>query len=190
MAYDPKKAAQLIARFIQKSGASQLNVLKAVKLVYLADRESIGRFGFPILDETRVSMPHGPVNSTTYSHINGEYDLAACGWSDYLEDKEHHQIALADPAMTDEDLDELSDADLECVDAVWARFGGMNQWDLRDWTHDPKNVPEWEDPNGGSNPIPMIRIMTALGVENAKEMAEAVYDQRGIDRVFAAVRTH
>ncbi|ACM27541.1 Panacea domain-containing protein [Rhizobium rhizogenes] len=190
MTYDPKKAAQLIARFIQKSGGNSINVLKAVKLVYLADRESIGRYGFPILDETRVSMPHGPVNSTTYSHINGEYDLGACGWADYLEDKEHHQIALANTALTVDDLEELSDADLECVDAVWERFGVMNQWELRDWTHNPKNIPEWEDPNGASNPIPLIRIMTALGMENAKELADEVHDYRTIDRVFLAVRVH
>ncbi|UXT64144.1 SocA family protein [Agrobacterium tumefaciens] len=190
MAYNPLKAAQIIARFIQRTESTSINVLKAVKLVYLADRESIARYGFPILDETRVSMPHGPVNSTTYSHINGEHDLAACGWSAVLEDKEHHQIALADPAITVDDLDELSDADLECIDAVWDQFGHMNQWDLRDWTHDPKNVPEWEDPTGGSNPIPLIRIMTALGMENATDLAEVVTDHRKVDRLFESVRVH
>ena len=65
MTYEPKKAAQLIAYLILKSGQDRLYVLKTIKLVYLVDRESIKRFGFPVLDEKRCSMPHGPVNSMT-----------------------------------------------------------------------------------------------------------------------------
>jgi len=73
--YNARKAAQVIAYLAMKAGHARLPVLKAVKLVYLADRESLSRFGFPLLEEPQVSMPHGPVNSTTYSHINGEEDL-------------------------------------------------------------------------------------------------------------------
>ena len=67
MSYDPRKAAQTIAYFSIKNGGKPLHVVRAVKLVYLADRESTARSGFPIQDETRVSMRHGPVNSSTYS---------------------------------------------------------------------------------------------------------------------------
>lgn len=41
MSYEPRKAAQLIVYLILKSGGPALNVLKAVKLVYMIDRESI-----------------------------------------------------------------------------------------------------------------------------------------------------
>jgi uncharacterized phage-associated protein len=190
MSYEPRKAAQLIAYLILRSGGQSLNVLKAVKLVYLVDRESIKRFGFPVLDEKRVSMPHGPVNSMTYSHINGEHDLATSGWSDYLEDKEHHQIALVHPGLALSELDELSEADISCADAVWDRFGHMNQWQLRDWTHDPRNVPEWEDPNGGSAEIPLQRILHSVGVENAEDFADAAKSFEGIDRAFEKARVH
>ena len=188
MSYEPRKAAQLIAYRIMMAGGQSLNVLKAVMLVYLVDRESLRQFGFPVLDERRVSMPHGPVNSSSYSHINGEYDLEACGWSDFLEDNEHHQIALARPDLALEDLDELSDADIACADAVWERFGHMNQWQLRDWTHDPRNVPEWEDPNGGSAEIPLRRILHAAGVRNAEDFLEAGKSFQTIDRAFEKAR--
>ncbi|MCK8779102.1 Panacea domain-containing protein [Rhizobium sp. NTR19] len=190
MSYEPRKAAQLIASLILKTGGHSLNVLKAVKLVYLVDRESIKRYGFPVLEENRVSMPHGPVNSSTYSHINGEYDLDECGWSDFLEDRAQHRIALTDSRITVDDLDELSDADLACVDAVWETFGAMDQWQLRDWTHDPKNVPEWEDPNGGSAVIPMQRILNSVGVENADEFLQLSDSFKAIDRAFEAARVH
>jgi uncharacterized phage-associated protein len=188
MTYEPRKAAQLIAYLILRADGQPLNVVKAVKLVYLVDRESLRQFGFPVLDEKRVSMRHGPVNSSTYGHINGEYDLDACGWSDFLEDREHHQIALARPDLALEDLDELSDADIACADAVWGRFGHMHHWQLRDWTHDPRNVPEWEDPNGGSAEIPLQRILHAVGVQNADDFLNVGKSFHAIDRVFEKAR--
>lgn len=190
MAYQPKKAAQLIAYLILKSGGGRLDVLKAIKLVYLVDRESIRRYGFPVLDENHVSMPHGPVNSSTYAYVNGEYDAASVGWADFLQDRENHELALAHDGITDDDLDELSEADIECADDVWAEFGHMGKWQIRDWTHDPRNVPEWEDPHGSSAPIPLQRIMHAVGLHNAEEFAETAMDIRRIDAAFKASRAH
>ncbi len=188
MTYDPRKAAQLIAYLISKSGSGRLNVLKAIKLVYLVDRESLKRFGFPVLEERRCAMPRGPVNSKTYSYVNGECDPDEAGWSEFLRDRENHDIALANAQTTIDMLDELSDADTECADAVWAEFGHMNQWELCDWTHDPRNVPEWEDPNGGSNPIPVQRIMRAVGVPDIEKFIEEAAAQSNIEAAFASAR--
>lgn len=190
MSYEPRKAAQLVAYLILKAGGHSLNVLKAVKLVYLVDRESIRRFGFPVLDEKRCSMPHGPVNSLTYSYIAGDYDPDECGWSDYLRDRANHNIALAQQDIHVDDLDELSDADIACADATWQQFGHMTPWQLRDWTHDPRNVPEWEDPNGGSTVIPLQRILHAVGVQNAEDFADTAASFKLIDEAFEAARVH
>jgi uncharacterized phage-associated protein len=185
--YSPRKAAQVIAYLAMKGKAACLPVLKAVKLVYLADRESLSRFGFPILEENHVSMPQGPVNSSTYSHINGEEDLDTCGWSDFLQAREGHNVSAVQ-GITEDDLDELSDADIACLDAVWEKFGGMGKWEIRDWTHDRDNVPEWEDPNGSSRPIPLERILSYLKVPHADDQAELVKEHRQIDRLFTALR--
>ena len=181
--YNPVKAAQVIAYLASKEPGKTLDVLKAIKLVYLADRESIAQFGAPILDERRVSMPHGPVNSQTYSHINGEHDLDACGWSAYLEDRANHQLAVKE-GVSDHDLDELSEADILCLDAVWGKFGHMGKWQIRDWTHEKVNVPEWEDPQGSSMPIPLERIMTIIGIEGAAAQAALVEDHNKISRLL------
>lgn len=187
MTFNARKAAQIIAFFITKSAGNSIDVLKAVKLVYLADRQSIADFGFPITDDSHVSMPHGPVNSATYSHVNGEYDLEACGWSDFLEGRANYKIG-AKRKFTIDDLDELSDADVRALNKVWAKFGHMNKWQLRDWTHSRKNVPEWEDPGGSSLPIPLERILTLLQIENSDEHADLVEEHRYLDKVFASLR--
>jgi len=174
MSYEPRKAAQTIAYLAMKNGRHPLNVVKAVKLVYLADRESVRRYGFPIQDELRVSMRHGPVNSETYRFINGEGDSSKSGWSDFLNDRSNHRIGLSNRDVSIEELDELSDADIASLDAVWEQFGQMDQWQLRDWTHIADNVPEWEDPGNTSNSIPLERLMRVLGVENAANQAATV----------------
>lgn len=181
--FNARKSAQVIAFLISKSGGTSLNVVKAIKLVYLGDRCSVAKFGFPILDEARVSMPRGPVNSSTYRHLNGEVDLDACGWSDFLEDRAEHQIG-AKKNFSVEDLDELSEADIQCLEQVWEKFGEMNEWALVEYTHNRKNIPEWEDPHGSSNPIPLERMMTMLGIENADEQAALVEEYRRIDSVL------
>lgn len=183
--FNARKAAQVIAYFAWKAPGKRLNVVKAVKLVYLADRTSISCFGFPILDgDDHVSMPHGPVNSTTYRFINGERE--DLGWSEFLQDRENHEVAAKADAA-DSGWDELSDADLQCLDKVWKDFGHMNQWDLVAWTHEKKNVPEWEDPEGSSSSIPMSRILTMLKIENAEEQEAALIEMRHFDKVFKSI---
>jgi uncharacterized phage-associated protein len=179
MSYDPRKAAQTIAYLAVKNGRQPLNILKAIKLVYLADRESVRRSGFTIQDEPHYSMPHGPVNSTTYRLINGEVPPEDTdGWSEFLTDRNEHRVGLVDPQVDADDLDELSDAEISVLDDVWEQFGHMTQWQLVDWTHDPHNVPEWEDPNGSSDPIPLRRMMDALGVPNAADQEAFVREHR------------
>lgn len=179
MSYDPRKAAQTVAYLTVKNDRRPINILKAVKLVYLADRESVRRNGFPIQDEPHYSMPHGPVNSTTYRFIRGEVPPnEQNGWSDFLTDRDNHKVGLANQDIDTDELDELSDADIAVLEAVWEQFGHMNEWQLVDWTHDPHNVPEWEDPNGSSSIIPLRRMMDALGIENAADQEAIVRESR------------
>lgn len=184
MGYNPRKAAQTIAYLAIKNSKKPLDVLKAVKLVYLADRLSIQNYGFPIQDEYRASMKHGPVNLDTYSYIQGERSTSGGDWTIYLRDREDHKVALADRTVDCDDLDELSDADIETLDKVWSVFGNMEKWDLVQWTHKPENVPEWEDPNGSSSRIPIGRLLSILGVENAAEHAEQLYEIERTDDSF------
>ncbi len=184
--YNPIKAAQIIAYFAMQCETKSISILKAIKLVYLSDRTSIEKWGFPILDEVRVSMPHGPVNSFTYSHISGEHDLEKCGWSKFLTDKADHEVSVADLISFD-DLDALSEADIECLEQVWSEFGEMGRFELRDWTHNPNNIPEWEDPGSGSKSIPLKRIMISLGMKNIDNQIETICDHENIDRLFDSI---
>lgn len=188
MSYEPKKAAQLIAYLIHKSGEKSLDFLKSVKLVYLSDRESVTRYGFPILDEQRYSLPHGPINSETMDRMNGAFndETEAKEWSAILSDRADNKIGLTVERISRENLDELSDADIECADAVWAKFGHMSPLTLRQWTHD--NLPEWQKPGKGHRPITILNLMRGAGVENAEEAARVIEGFKRIDIAFEMAR--
>jgi uncharacterized phage-associated protein len=173
--YNPRKASQIVAFFALKTAQKRINVLKAVKLVYLADRASIAQFGYPMLEERRVSMRHGPVNSYTYDHIKGEvWPENDGGWSEFVADRANHDVGLASEGIVFDDLDELSDSEVATLQAVWDEFGGMTQWQLVEYVHDKANVPEWEDPKEtgqNSKTIEFEHMLAAVGVPCHKEHA-------------------
>lgn len=177
-----RKAAQVIAYFAMAEGGA-INVLKLVKLIYLADRAFMLRYDRPILNDRLVSMDHGPVNSITLNYINGcEVDRE--NWDSFVADRAGHDVALARAEISEDDLDELSEAELVVLRDVWARYRDYSSFRLANHTH--KHCPEWEDPRGSSNPIPYERVFKFLDKPNAAELAAEVESERSLDRILAA----
>jgi len=178
--YNVRKAAQLVAFFATKQGG-RINVLKLSKLVYLSDREHMSRYDMPILFDKLVSMDHGPVNSLTLNHINGmSYDERP-EWTAFVSDRSEYEVGTSKPDIGIDDLDELSDAELDVLEYVWLTFGHMGKYQLRDETH--RLCPEWEDPHGSSELIPYSRVFKFLG-KNGDVLAERVDTIRSLDTIF------
>lgn len=174
----------MAAFFGQKQGGV-INVLKLTKLLYLADREALTRYGYPITYDRPVSMPHGPVLSRTLDLINGFVDGSAeAQWDEWMNTRAHHDVAVK-RQFSRADLDELSDADLEVLETVWHQFGGMDHWTLRDWTHE--HCPEWSDPKGSSVPIDEAAWLQAAGIpaEQAEVLASEIRTESELDALFA-----
>ena len=151
--------------------------LKLMKLLYLADREAMGRHGAPISGDRLVAMPHGPVLSMTLNHMDGDVESSPGGWDHWVSDKENHELSLVRP-LTRAGLDDLSGADLDVLDAVWRQFGQKGRWQIRDYAH--HHCPEWEDPHGSSSPIPDEKVFRALGYTS--EQAQALEAQVEAER--------
>ncbi len=184
--FNERKAAQIAAWFLRQE-AGRMPHLKLIKLMYLADRQAMAEHGYPITGDQVVAMPQGPVLSMTLNHINGDVESGEDGWEAWVSDRENHEVMLRDRGSTQAELDELSPADIDILQAIWKRFGKMTKWEIRDYTHD--NCPEWEDPQGSSKPIPYERIFEALGRnwEEGARLAERIREQQHIDRLFASL---
>lgn len=172
--YNVKKAAQVAAFFAKREGGS-IPILKLVKLLYLSDREYMKTYDRPILYDQFVSMDHGPVNSKTLDYVNGYKE--SNDWSSLISDRANHQVGLVH-SISEDDLDELSDAEVHILDSVWEKFGHMTKYQLVDYTH--ANCPEWEDPHGSSNPIPYERMLKHLGKKNSQSIYADIEEQRYI----------
>lgn len=182
--YRPRKAAQVAAFFAMSEGGS-IPVLKLAKLLYLADREHLTRFDMPILFDQFVSMDHGPVTSATLNLVNG-YLEAPGDWDAFITDRASYSVGVALKSLSVDDLDELSDAEIETLRSVWSSFGHMTKYEIRDWTHD--NCNEWEDPHGSSSPIPYERVLKFLGKGRHAEIADEIESVRALSRSLSLAR--
>lgn len=183
--FNDRKVAQMAAFLLSQDGVRMAH-LKLMKLLYLADREAMGRYGAPISGDRIVAMPHGPVLSMTLNFMDGDEKSSPDGWDTLISAKENNELSLKHPVTRDE-LDELSQADIDVLAAVWKQFGHMDKWAIRDYTHD--HCPEWTDPNGSSNPIPYANVFRALGrSENvAMELGARIEAERSLDKIFASL---
>lgn len=180
--YDARKAAQVGAFFALKEGG-KINILKVAKLLYLAERESMAQYDEPMFYDKLVSMPQGPVTSITLNLINGE--VSDPSWGDLLSRDDNHTVHVASECKF-ENLDRLSRSDLRILEELWQRFGHMTGYQLRDWTHDPKNVPEWQDPLGSSLAISHVKVFSALNKANSAELSKDINEYREIAKQFEA----
>lgn len=189
MAFNERKVAQMAAFFLQRNGGS-LSILKLMKLLYLADRQSLDMFDTPISGDRMVSMPHGPVLSKTYELMNGSGFSVANGWDSLVADRAGHMLSLKQCDLSQDDLDlpALSEADIEVLSAVQNEFGGMEAWALRNFTHD--HCAEWRDPDGSSLPIDYKDVFTALGraPEEARQAQQDLDSHNSMDQLFSRIR--
>jgi len=186
MKYSEKKAAQVAAYFIYHAGG-RIEILKLMKLMYLAERESLRLYGEPLTGDSLVSMHHGPVLSITLDHINNFIDSEQGGWNDWISDRENRSLALKKDGNLIDLLLELSDADIGVLDSIYNQFGQMSAYEIRDYTHE--HCSEWENPHYSSAPIPYTRVLKSVGhsAEAATEIDQRIKEQRKLDNLFAHV---
>jgi len=186
--FNEKKAAQAAAYFLFRAG-KPLSVLKLMKLLYLAERRSFEKHSAPMIGDRLVSMDHGPVLSRVYNHMNGEAASLDKGWEYWISDRAGHDLALRRPVRSPEkELLELSDADQEILEEIWKKFGRMDQWRLRDYTH--RHCPEWTDPEGSMIPMEPKAFLAALKFtpRQIRATLERLREEDGINAAFDAVK--
>jgi uncharacterized phage-associated protein len=164
--FDSKKAAQIAAFFVAKQ--PEIEKLKLIKLVYLAERLSLSEFGQPMLYDEFYSLKDGPICSSTLNGINGEIG----DFTPLMQvDANRRNVHLLQSLSRDE-MDEVSDAELEILEATWNEFGRFSASEIRNWTHE--NCPEYTEVTSGRVPISYADILNALGDERAKDIDEEV----------------
>jgi uncharacterized phage-associated protein len=180
--FDERKATQAAAQFL-RLGNGRMNYMKLIKLLYIADREALLRWGRPITTDVYFSMKHGPVLGRVLDLITEGPDplVGETFWTRHISEPEHYEVALkAEPSD-----DQLSEAEEELILEAFLKFGKLNQWQLVDVLH---GFPEWRDPEGGAIPLEYADILragnrTPQEIQAIESELEAV---DGVERFLAA----
>lgn len=168
--FDEAKTAQAAAYLIKKRGQGYMSYMKLIKLLYLADREALVKWGRPITFDRFVAMPHGMVLSNTLELITGESDSDI--WNSTFHSFGEHELKLINSSI---DTGKLSKAEIRLLDEIFNKFGNQNRWQLRDFSH---TLPEWVDPQGSSIPVDISDILkferkTSAEIETIKNELES-----------------
>jgi len=138
--FDYKKATQAINYLTQKEGG-QIDKLKLIKLVYLADRYHLRRFGRPMVNDAYLAMPLGPVGSSVkdIAEFSGFLDEAEREYASvYLKRGEAPNKVIS---IADVDTDVFSQSELEALEFAYNEFGAISAPALVNLTH---RYPEWD----------------------------------------------
>lgn len=139
LTFSYRKVTQALNFFASQSGG-RINKMKALKLLFFADRYHLRKYGRPISNDEYFAMNFGPVPS-------GAKDLAES--SDFRPDMEkayakqfidrvdHLQFSSVAP------VDEIvfSKTDIEALNFAWTHFGAADQYELAELSH---AYPEWK----------------------------------------------
>lgn len=138
--FDYKKAIQAINFFAKKEGG-QISKLRVLKLIWLADRYHLRKYGRPILNDTYFAMPYGPVASAV-KDITGFNFLDSCDLEQtYLMDYLTREAEYTIKSIKDVNTDVFSDSDIEALETISQEYGTSSTHDLIELSH---KFPEWK----------------------------------------------
>ena len=136
--FEMEKAVQAINYIIQTLELKHIDKLDALKLVFLADRYHLRKYGRPITNDEYWAMTYGPVASSVKDIVEiGDYlsSHEKDYTQKYLQKAFTHQVK----SVEEVDLDVFSETDIEALNAAIAQK--KKHQDLVEFTH---LFPEWQ----------------------------------------------
>lgn len=168
--FDVATAAQSAAFFIREEGG-RIDYLKLVKLMYLAERESMAKYDKPMFYDVFFNMDHGPIPSTVMDLLNHEIEHPV--WSEFVGARVGDDVESGDNA----ELDHLSSAEKGILEGLAKKFAKMSGFKMALWTHE--HCDEWRPPAGRKRtPLSHQTIFRELGKPNAIALEGQVRDLR------------
>ncbi len=145
--FDPSKATEALLYLVHRLPVH--NVYRVCKLLYLADKVSLEKYGRFLFGETHVAMEGGGTPSNVYALLT---KLRVTPTNDLSVDGNTVN------AFRDANLDYLSESDIECLDLIISKYA--NNWrGMMDDSHGIAWKKVWDNRGTkGSKPIQVESI--------------------------------
>lgn len=170
-----QKAIEAAAFILKQRDEKRMKYLLLLKLLYMADRQSIKDRLSPITGDAVFAMKFGPV----LTHVKEMIDRAAEGWDDYIETVGYDVVLVSDPGV-----DHLSEYEMEMLSQAANRYEDEDRWEVVELTHE---FPEWKKHyrQGTSTLIPPEDIAEAVGrAGDLSHLAEEAEEERLMSSLF------
>ena len=126
--WQPAKAIAAAAYIIGQ--LVQVDKIKLVKMLYIADRDHFLQHGYPITGDAQYALPKGPAPTTTLDMLDGDLrESENCFRCIHLDDVVFSLRQDANPIA-------LEKTELDVLNHVIREHGHKNKWALKDETHD------------------------------------------------------
>jgi uncharacterized phage-associated protein len=152
--------------------------MRLLKLLYIADRESLRETGRPITGGPVIALERGPALKEVYDLILGQHREMSL-WSQFYRKERYDLLELAEP-----DVGQLSKYEIAKLQEVAKTYQDDDEWALVDITH---RFPGWSrnDPGESSRPIPVSDILEAIGHTGAiDEISKEALSLAAFDRLL------
>jgi uncharacterized phage-associated protein len=143
--YSGEKATQAAAWLVALAGG-KMNHIKLSKLLYIADRRALKRWGRPIIGGEYANMEHGPVVSPVVDCLKPVGGRPPNDYWDACFSRKVNEIILVE----NPGRGQLHAAAIKLLDEIFLELGHLSQWELRDLTHE---FPEYSDVGKSSKGI-------------------------------------
>jgi len=178
--FNQVKTAQATAFLLNRSHRHRKSYMKIIKLLYIADKESLKETGRPITGDRFVAMKKGPVLSEVYDLIKGK-SSGSPAWNKFFRT---HAGLFEIELVGDPGTGKLNRYETDKLNEVWERYKNHGKWRVVDLTHD---FPEWKknDPGESMKPIPLSDVLEAVGASHRQANIERdAAEQRAFNHLF------
>jgi uncharacterized phage-associated protein len=173
-----EKTIQAIGVLFRADDVRCMNSMRLLKLLYIADRESLRELGRPIVGGPALAMERGPVLAEVHDLIRGQHREMPL-WDEFLHARNYTLELRKDP-----DVGKLSRYEIARLQEIARRHADDDEWALSRLTH---GFAEWQknDLGTGSRPIPLPDVLEAVGRGPATaQITQEAQDAAFFDRLF------
>jgi hypothetical protein len=178
------KATQAAARLLKSAGGA-MNYMVLVKMLYMADRQTLMDWGRPITGDDYFTMKLGPVLSRVHDLITEEQPPEEFHpWTQSITRAKWDVALIGEPGDQ-----ELSEAEEAVLDNVFNRF--------KIYLNDPFGFPRWihrhlrevKEITEGRIPLKLSEILSA-GDKSAEEISTVLSELQMLETMDAMLTAH
>lgn len=169
--FDQEKGVASLVYIAKRLGKDKADLHSVLKALYFAEQKHLVRYGRPVTGDIYSALKKGPIPSRLYDICKELRESGAPFGNLFRINKNSFISPLSDP-----DMDEFSDSDLECLDEAINEIMDLTFDERTKKSHDPAYLKAWNKRgHKQSEKINVIDIAIAGGAD--EEMQSYLKDE-------------